>query len=121
MKVIMKNNFRRLLEQKQIIVLLVLFTAAASCAAVFVSTGMTQKWDVAVVSPASAELASKQVNIIPMEEAPPHSELVMGRYDAVLTKECGRKLFTGNRQKRGNHGKAEGCAGRAGGFSCHVQ
>lgn len=54
MKVIMKNNFRRLLEQKQIIVLLVLFTAAASCAAVFVSTGMTQKWDVAVVSPTSA-------------------------------------------------------------------
>ena len=86
MKVIMKNNFRRLLDQKQIIVLLVLFTAAASCAAVFVSTGMTQKWDVAVVSPASAELASKQVNIIPMEEAPPRSELVMGRYDAVLTK-----------------------------------
>ena len=105
MKVIMKNNFRRLLEQKQIIVLLVLFTAAASCAAVFVSTGMTQKWDVAVVSPASAELASKQVNIIQMEEAPPRSELVI----------------TGNRQKRGNHGKAEGCAGRAGGFSCHVQ
>ena len=68
MKVIMKNNFRRLLEQKQIIVLLVLFTAAASCAAVFVSTGMTQKWDVAVVSPASAELASKQVNIIQMED-----------------------------------------------------
>lgn len=86
MKVIMKNNFRRLLEQKQIIVLLVLFTAAASCAAVFVSTWMTQKWDVAVVSPASAELASKQVNIIQMEEAPPRSELVMGRYDAVLTK-----------------------------------
>lgn len=86
MKVIMKNNFRRLLEQKQIIVLLVLFTAAASCAAVFVSTGMTQKWDVAVVSPASAELASKQVNIIQMEEAPPRSELVMGRYDAVLMK-----------------------------------
>ena len=107
MKVIMKNNFRRLLEQKQIIVLLVLFTAAASCAAVFVSTGMTQKWDVAVVSPASAELASKQVNIIQMEEAPPRSGLVVGLVYAVLTEDSGGSLSLETLKREGVTGKVK--------------
>ncbi|HMM06916.1 MAG TPA: ABC transporter permease [Clostridiales bacterium] len=80
---ILKNNMRRL--ETQIIILLVVFTTVAAVAAVFVSTGMKQIWDVAVVSDVPVEIGSEQVKVTQMETAPARSDLVTGKYDAIIT------------------------------------
>lgn len=85
MKAILINNLRRLWLQKQLLILLVIFTAAAVTAAIFVSTSTTQTWDVAVVSDVPMEIESENVNLIPVPNKPSQADLVSGQYDAILT------------------------------------
>lgn len=84
MSAIIRNNFRRLRYQKQLIILLVIFTIMASAAAIFVSTGLKAKWDIAVVSSQAVPLKSVNLNLVQMDEAPKRSMLVSGKYDAIL-------------------------------------
>lgn len=82
MSAVIKNNLWRI--KKQTLALLLAFTVAASVAAIFLSTGLRQSWDVAVVGGA-APSGAVGVNFYTLEAPPPLSQLVTGRYDAVLT------------------------------------
>lgn len=84
MRAIIRNNFRRLWQQKQLIVLLVIFTTVASAAAIFVSTSLTTTWDIAVVSDQPVAFEGENVNITQLDAAPKRSTLVSGKYDAIL-------------------------------------
>lgn len=84
MRAIIKNNFRRLWQQKQLIILLVIFTAIAGAAAIFVSTVLTTTWNIAVVSGRPVVFESKNVNITQLSGAPKRSTLVSGKYDAIV-------------------------------------
>lgn len=85
MRAILKNNLYRLWVQKQLIVLLVIFTFVATAAAVFVSTSLTQTWDVAVISTQPLALEADHVNFVELKEDPGLSNLVSGKYDAILS------------------------------------
>lgn len=84
MSAIIRNDFRRLWYQKQLVVLLVIFTVIASLAAIFVSKNLNIKWDIAVVSGRPVSFKGGNVNLIPLDKAPKQSTLVSGKYDAVL-------------------------------------
>ena len=70
MRAILRNNLRRLWTQKQLIVLLVVFTTVATAAAIFVSTGLEQIWNVAVVSSQPEGMEADNVNFIEVEQIP---------------------------------------------------
>jgi len=84
MRAILRNNLRRLWTQKQLIVLLVVFTTVATAAAIFVSTGLEQIWNVAVVSSQPEGMEADNVNFIEVEQIPSRADLVSGRFDAIL-------------------------------------
>lgn len=84
MSAIIRNDFRRLWYQKQLVVLLVIFTVIASLAAIFVSKNLNIKWDIAVVSGRPVSFKGGNVNLILLDKAPKQSTLVSGKYDAVL-------------------------------------
>ncbi|MCL1917119.1 MAG: ABC transporter permease [Peptococcaceae bacterium] len=90
MRAVLKNNLRRLAIHT--IILLIIFIAAAVAAAIFASTGIKQTWDVAVVSESSAAFSLYQNTVNPdsvkvtlMDTTPLRTDLVSGKYDAILT------------------------------------
>lgn len=87
MRAIIRNNFRRLQRQKQLIILLVIFTAIAGTAAILVSTSLKTTWKIAAVSdqPMPFEAGNENVDLIRLDAAPKRSALVTGTYDAILT------------------------------------
>lgn len=82
---VLKNNLRRLIAQKQLIILLVIFTIAASVAAILISTKWTQSWDIAVQSGHEIVSKSDNINLIELEQQPNRSDMVSGQYDAILS------------------------------------
>lgn len=84
MSAILINNLRRLWVKKQLIVLLVVFTGVAAVAAIFVSRGLQQTWDVAVVTDRPMAIKADHVNLHLMEQAPSISALILGEYDAIM-------------------------------------
>ena len=81
---VLKNNLRRLMEQKQRLLLFPILTAAAIAGAIFFNSKADIAGRVAVVSDNGAFLSSAYLNITAMKQPPPTSELVAGRYDAVV-------------------------------------
>jgi ABC-2 type transport system permease protein len=79
------NNTRRLLEQKQRLLLFPILTAVAIIAAMFFNTKSDVVGNVAVVSPSASLQSSDFLNVTRLDSAPPMSELVAGKYDAVVT------------------------------------
>jgi len=82
---ILKNDLRRLIEHKSRFLLFVILTAAAIAAALFMNTKAEIAGHIAVVSESEVSIPSANLQITPLEEAPPMSELVSGKYDAVVT------------------------------------
>jgi ABC-2 type transport system permease protein len=79
----MQNNLNRLAGRKSRLLLFIVLTAAAIAAAVFINNaGVTGR--VAVVSSNGRTLETGQLSITTLDEAPPLSDLVMGKYDAVV-------------------------------------
>lgn len=85
MRAVLKNNMHRLWVRKQLIVLLMVFTLVATAAAIFVSTGLAQTWDVAIVGEKPAGGKASNVNFIELTQTPRRADLVSGKYDAILT------------------------------------
>jgi len=83
--VILKNNFRRLMEHKSKLLLFLILTSAAIAAALFINTKAEIAGHIAVVSENEIVIPSTYLNITPLEEAPAMSELVSGKYDAAVT------------------------------------
>lgn len=83
MSAILINNFRRL--KIQVVLLMVLFTTVSVSSALYISNGVTRTWNVAVSADSPAVSLSDYVNLIQTDTVPFRSELVSGRYDAILT------------------------------------
>jgi len=82
---ILKNNLNRLMQQKLRMLMFLLFITAAISTAIYINTSNRPIGNVAVVSVATTPaLDSSLVNITTLSTAPPLSELVRGRYDAVV-------------------------------------
>lgn len=84
---VVKNDFSRMLAHKSRIVMLLFFTAGAIVAAVFFHTKAETVGNIAfVLQGEESVFESPYANITVLEKEPPMSELVTGRYDAVVTK-----------------------------------
>ena len=81
---VLKNNLRRLSERKSRLFLFLFLTACSIAAALFINTKAGTAGNVAVVSAGGATLQSAYINITRLEQAPPLSDLVMGKYDAAV-------------------------------------
>ena len=81
---VLKNNFSRLTEQKQRLLLFPILAATAIAGAIFLNTKADIAGNIAVVSESGASFSSAYLHITQLEQAPPLSELVAGRYDAVV-------------------------------------
>ena len=87
---ILKNNLRRLRERKSRFFMFVILTAAAIAAALFINTKAEIAGHIAVVShvPAYSDrqigFPTEYLNVTVLKEEPPMSELVSGKYDAVV-------------------------------------
>ncbi|AMP21105.1 hypothetical protein AZF37_07995 [endosymbiont 'TC1' of Trimyema compressum] len=77
MKAVLVNNF---VPKKQGILLLLIFTAA-----IFTSNMPASKWNVAIISTDSIRINEDAVNITRVETSPPFSDLILGRYDAIIS------------------------------------
>lgn len=87
MLVIIKNDWKRLLEEKSYLFVSILLTICAVVAAIVLTNEIEIKGNIAVVSrSATVEFTDcKYLNITVLDVAPPKSELVQNRYDAVVT------------------------------------
>lgn len=81
---ILGNNLRRLGAHISRLLLFLVLTAAAIAAALFVNAKAEIAGHVAVVAPSEVATLSTNLNITLLEAAPPLSELVSGKYDAVI-------------------------------------
>lgn len=82
---VFKNNFNRLMEKKARIILTLVLTAAAITVAVFISSMPPSAGNIALVSDNNqATLSSPYLNVIRLDEAPLVSQMVSGKYDAVV-------------------------------------
>jgi len=82
---ILKNDFRRLMERKSKFILFFVLTAGAIAVAIFMNTKADIVGHIAVVSKNDVIIPSTHLNITPLEKAPPTSDLVAGKYDAVVS------------------------------------
>ena len=81
---VIKNNFRRLAEHKPKFLLYAFLATGALAAAIFVNTNADTAWNIAVVSASDAQIAAAHANMTRLEAEPAMSELVAGKYDAVV-------------------------------------
>ena len=81
---VLQNNFRRLAERKSKLYLFLFLTACSIAAALFINTKADTAGSIAVVSAKDVAIPSAYVNITRLEQAPPLSDLVMGKYDAAV-------------------------------------
>ncbi|MDR0458971.1 MAG: ThuA domain-containing protein, partial [Coriobacteriales bacterium] len=65
-------------------IMYLVMTAGAIIAAVFFNSQVTTVAKIAVVSDAEAPVLSTSFDVTVLDEMPPMSELVAGRYDAVV-------------------------------------
>ena len=82
---ILKNNFFRSLARKNYIIIMLLITALSIFLAVYFTSKLEIKGNIAVVSNSGLlKINSKYFEEIDLDRAPPTSELVMNKYDAVV-------------------------------------
>ena len=80
------NNFRRYRARRGQILLMVFFLAMSVLLAVFVSSKLEIRANVALVSDTDALMQNVSgYNVTLVESQPPRSDLMLGRYDAVVT------------------------------------
>ena len=83
---VLKNDMSRMLEYKSRVILLLVLTTGAIAAAVFFNTKAETAGNIAFVSQGNQSgIESPYLNITILEEEPPLSDLVSGRYDAIVT------------------------------------
>ena len=81
---VLKNDLLRLAERKLRVLLFLILTVGAIAVAVFFNTQGDIVAHIAVVSKGEAPASSANLRITQLDEAPPMSELVMGKYEAVV-------------------------------------
>ncbi len=82
---VFKNNFYRLMEKKARIILTLVLTAAAITAAVLISSKPPGAGHIALVADnGHANLSPPYLKVTRLDEAPPVSQMVSGKYDAVV-------------------------------------
>ena len=81
---VLKNNIMRLAENKARLLLFLFLTACSIAAALFINASADNVGYIAVVSNDDITLPTEFINIIHLEEAPPMSELVAGKYGAAV-------------------------------------
>ena len=72
------------MEQKQRLLLFPILTAAAIAGAIFFNTKADIAGNIAVVSAGDSITSSAYLNVTMLEKSPPLSELMAGKYDAVI-------------------------------------
>lgn len=83
MLTVLKNNWVRIMQQKQYLVTAVLLTSLAAAAAILLTNRLQTTPDVAVLG-GRAEYLEAECSVTYPEKAPARSELLMNRYDAVV-------------------------------------
>lgn len=93
---VIKNNFYRMLEQKSRFFLLFILSIIAIITAIFVSTNNVHEnlGTIVIVSNSSFSSQSSAAKIVYLEQEPPLSELILGKYGAVVTFEDGNPRIT---------------------------
>jgi len=82
---VLKNDLWRSMEHKSRFFLFTFLTAGAIIAAIFMNTGANMAGNIAVVSKNDLDFSSTHyLNSTQLETAPPMSDLVMGKYDAIV-------------------------------------
>lgn len=83
---VLRNDLYRLWEEKARIVLMLVLVAGAIVIAIFISSRSEMAGNIALVSNDSdVSISSEYLNITVLDEAPPMSELVSNKYDAIVT------------------------------------
>lgn len=83
MLIIIKNNWERIIQQKQYLATAILLTSLAVAAAVLLTNRLQTKPNIAVIG-GRAEYLEAECDVTYPLEVPARSELLMGRYDAVI-------------------------------------
>lgn len=83
MLTIIKNNWERIIQQKQYLATAILLTSLAVAAAVLLTNRLQTKPNIAVIG-GRAEYMEAECSVTYPLEAPARSELLMSRYDAVI-------------------------------------
>lgn len=83
MLTIIKNNWERIIQQKQYLATALLLTSLAVAAAVLLTNRLQTKPNIAVIG-GRAEYLEAECSVTYPLETPARSELLMGRYDAVI-------------------------------------
>lgn len=82
---ILRNNFYRTLSRKNYIIVSIIMTAVSIFCAVYFTAKFQVKGNIALVTQNEPIVSkSKYINIKVLKEAPPKSELVMNKYDAIV-------------------------------------
>lgn len=82
---VLKNNVYRLMEHKSRIYLCFELTIGAVLVALFINATTNPIGKVAIVADNPNQFSSPHLNIVYLETAPPLSQLVLGKYDAIIT------------------------------------
>ena len=93
MLVILKNDWKRLMEEKLYLFVSMGLTICAVVAAIVLTSSIETKGNIALILPQNQEISdsvtqftkSQYFNVSILEMAPPKSELVQNRYDAIVT------------------------------------
>jgi len=81
---VLKNNLWRLMQQKQRLLLFPILTVAAIAGAVFFNTKADIAGNIAAIAGSNMIPPTPYLNVTMLDEAPPTSELMAGKYDAVV-------------------------------------
>ena len=81
---VIKNNFLRMLPQKSRFFLFTFLTLGAIITAVFLNNQVETMGSVAIIGNTSSQVISERLKVTILEEIPPKSDLVLGKYDAIV-------------------------------------
>ena len=81
---VLKNNFFRLAERKSRLFTFLFLTACSIAAALFINANAKMAGSIAVIQGGETALPAGRYSITRLDRAPPLSELVAGKYDAVV-------------------------------------
>lgn len=85
---IIKNNILRVKNEKNYIITVLVITIATILLAVYFTSKFQVKGNIALVTNSNkVNITSKYININVMKKSPQKSDLVMGKYDAIVTDE----------------------------------
>ncbi len=86
----LRNNYKRMLEHKSRVILVVAMITGAVAAAVFMNALATDSiGNIALVAPEREDgLTSPYLNVTRLDKAPPLSDLVSGKYDATVIRKA---------------------------------